>query len=134
MKIVLDTNIMLVCIARKSPYNWIFQKLLQGEFTLCVTTDIIDEYAEIIERIMSAAVAEATLEMILNLQNVVKIDLYYRWNLLQDVEDNKFVDCAIASNAHYIVSHDKDFNVLKTLSFPKLTVISAAQFKHLFTA
>ena len=38
--------------------------------------------------------------------------------------DNKFVDCAIAARADYLVSHDAHFKVLSTVSFPKLSVIA----------
>ena len=48
LKIVLDTNILLVSISSKSLYHWIFKKLLNGEFDLYVTTEILMEYEEII--------------------------------------------------------------------------------------
>lgn len=32
----------------------------------------------------------------------------------EDKDDNKFVDCAIADNCHYIVTDDRHFNILKT--------------------
>ena len=37
---------------------------------------------------------------------------------------NEFSDLAIFSNAHYLVTNDHDFNVLKTLPFPTLKVVS----------
>ena len=41
---------------------------------------------------------------------------YVHFELLPgDVDDNKFVDCAIASNAELIVTNDKDFNPLKSI-------------------
>ncbi len=43
MKVVLDTNVLLVAISRKSDYYSIFDAFLQGKFELCVTTDILDE-------------------------------------------------------------------------------------------
>lgn len=46
MKIVLDTNILLVSFSSKSPLNWIWKSLLQNRFTLCATTDILLEYEE----------------------------------------------------------------------------------------
>ncbi len=46
MKVALDTNILLVAISRKTPYYPIFDSLLNGNYELCVTTDILDEYAE----------------------------------------------------------------------------------------
>ena len=50
------------------------------------------------------------------------------FQLLQDEDDNKFVDCAIASNASYIVTHDKDFNILKNIPFPKVRIINTEDF------
>ena len=49
-----------------------------------------------------------------------------------DVDDNKFADAAIAGNADYLVTEDKDFNELKSISFPKMQVISLKEFKALF--
>lgn len=45
-----------------------------------------------------------------------------------DPDDNKYCDCAIAGKASYIVTEDKHFNVLKTISFPKLTTITLDEF------
>ena len=53
MRVVIDTNLVLTCISRKSHLHWIFQKLIDGEFEICVTTEILNEYAEILERHMS---------------------------------------------------------------------------------
>ena len=41
-----------------------------------------------------------------------------------DPDDNKFVDCAIASNAKYVVSQDHHFDVLKSIPFPKVDVVT----------
>ncbi len=54
MNIVLDTNVLLVSISTRSSSNWVFQQLVEGGYTLSVTTDILDEYAEIIEQHMGA--------------------------------------------------------------------------------
>ena len=51
--------------------------------------------------------------------------------LLGDMDDNKFVDCAIAINANFIVTHDKDFNILKSIPFPIIPVIDTNEFKKL---
>lgn len=128
-KVVLDTNVFLVCISDRSSLHWVFQALLNSEYSLCVTTDILAEYAEIIERHMGQRAAEAVLGVIENLDNVLFINTYYRFNLLKDPDDNKFVDCAVASNAHYIVSHDKDFKILKEIEFPSILVIDTIEFE-----
>jgi len=132
MRIVLDTNILLVSISPKSKYYWIFEQFLNEKYTLCVTTDILSEYEEIISQYMSAEVANEVLQIIENARNVAFITKYYRWNLINnDPDDNKFVDCAISCNARYLVTQDKHFNVLKKVGFPKIEVINIQQFKQL---
>ncbi len=48
-----------------------------------------------------------------------------------DPDDNKFVDTAFAFNAHFIVTNDRHFNVLKNIEFPKITVIKVEEFVEL---
>lgn len=45
--------------------------------------------------------------------------------------NRKFVDCAISSNAHYIVTDDKHFKILKSIDFPKIEIIKAEDFLQL---
>ena len=51
--------------------------------------------------------------------------------LLCENDDNKFVDCAIAGNATYIVSNDSHFDVLKQTDFPKLVVKRIQEFSKI---
>jgi putative PIN family toxin of toxin-antitoxin system len=129
-KVVIDTNVLLVSISKRSKLHWVFKSLLENKYILCVTTDILDEYAEIIEQHMGSEVSETVLQTLENLTNIEYVTRYYRFRLLKDEDDNKFVDCAIASNAKYIVSHDKDFNILKHIEFPVVKVIDTVDFKN----
>ena len=128
-RIVLDTNVLLVSISSKSRLHWIFRKLVAGEFFLCVTTEILSEYAEIIERYMGEEASVATMGVLENLPNLVLITTYFRFNLLNDEDDNKFSDCAVAANADFIVSHDKDFKILNSVYIPKIQVIDTITFE-----
>ena len=123
-KVVLDTNIFFVSISSKSKFHWIFSNLINGKYILYVTTDILAEIAEIIGSNMGKLASENALMVLENLPNVQLVTTYFKFGLLKDDDDNKFVDCAIAGNASFIVTHDKDFNLLKNLSFPKLSVIN----------
>jgi len=128
--IVLDTNVLLVSISSKSPYHSIFKKLIGGAYDLGVTTDILMEYEQIIGRKFNSEVAKDTIRTLLALPNVKKINVYYNWNLIEaDSDDNKFVDCAVSSNATGIVTQDKHFNVLRDIDYPNITLISIADFK-----
>ncbi len=130
-RIVLDTNVLLVSISSKSRLHWIFRKLVAGEFFLCVTTEILSEYAEIIERHIGEEACIATMGVLENLPNIVLINTYFKFQLLNDEDDNKFADCAVAANADFIVSHDKDFKILNSVSFPKIQVVDTVTFATL---
>lgn len=49
----------------------------------------------------------------------------------KDPDDNKFVDCAFAANAAFIVSNDHHFDVLESIDFPKILVLRLQQFAAL---
>jgi putative PIN family toxin of toxin-antitoxin system len=132
-KVVLDTNVLLVSISTKSKLHWVFKNLLEGNYILCLTTDILAEYAEIIEQQMGNFASESALGVLENLPNVEFITNYYKFNLLKDPDDNKFVDCAISSNADFIVTHDSDFNILRKIEFPKVVILNTSEFKAIAT-
>ncbi len=132
MRIVLDTNVLLVSISSKSRYRPIFDFFLNEEFELCVSTDILLEYEEIIGAHMGENLAEYLLQLIENAPNVRWITKHFKWNLITaDEDDNKFVDCAIAFNAKFLVSDDRHFKVLEQIPFPKVEVLTANEFKEI---
>ncbi|WP_428356817.1 putative toxin-antitoxin system toxin component, PIN family [Methyloprofundus sp.] len=132
MKVVLDTNVLLVSIATKSRYRVIFDSLINNGITLIISNEILSEYTEIIERKTNMMIASNISEMLVSLPNVYKQEVYYRWGLIEeDKDDNKFVDCAIAGNVDYLVSNDQHFNCLKKIDFPKLNLLSIDEFMDL---
>ena len=97
-----------------------------------MTTDILEEYEEVIGEMLGGAAAEAVMGTIENLQNTVLATRYYRWlAIVNDPDDDKFVDCAVATNAVCIVTEDQHFNVLRTRIFPTVTVLNIEQFRLL---
>lgn len=130
-KVVIDTNILLVSISEKSSLHWIFQLVLENEIDVYLSNDIFIEYEEIVIQKMGTEAFSSFFEVMSNLNNIYLIDTYFKFNLLLDEDDNKFVDCAIASNADFILTEDKDFNVLKEIQFPRVNVLSISQFQSL---
>ena len=131
MRIVLDTNVLLVSISSHSKYHWIYQEYLSGNFTLCVTGEILLEYEEVITIHMGKEIAAAVIETIINNKNTILADVYYKWNLIEiDKDDNKFVDAGLAANVLFIVSEDRHFDVLKKTGFPKIEVLNIEEFRN----
>ncbi len=130
MKVVLDTNVLLVSFSARSDTHWIFERFLEEHYTLCVTTDVLLEYEEIVGREMGSNAAFALMQLLDNASNVERVNTWFRWNLITaDPDDNKFVDCAIACNAHYIVSEDRHFNILSKVPFIGVKVLDIKDFK-----
>lgn len=129
LKVVLDTNVLLVSISSKSKYHWIYDKLVADEYDLFITNEILMEYEEIISQKYNSSVARSIIKSLLILPNVYKTSIYFNWNLIEkDTDDNKFVDCVINSNSHLLVTNDRHFQVLKNIDFPKIEVTSINDF------
>lgn len=96
---------------------------------MCYTNDILTEYEEIFSLKMGKDIAQNIIKAIITRKNTLKLDAHFHFNLIQtDVDDNKFIDCAIAANASYIVSQDHHFDVLKKIDFPKVELIDIHTF------
>jgi predicted nucleic acid-binding protein len=90
------------------------------------------EYEEKIGEHWHPEVASNVIRSLLELPNVKLTSTYFNLNLISfDPDDNKFVDCAFAANADYIVTNDSDFNVLKTINFPTIKVVNIEKFKEI---
>jgi putative PIN family toxin of toxin-antitoxin system len=129
MKVVLDTNILLVLVSSRSRYHQIFGAFLDSKYSLCLTTEILLEYGELLSKFLSEDIVGHTFELLENSTNVVLITRYFSFGLIKaDPDDNKFVDCAIAANADFIVTNDTHFNVLKSIPFPRVKTITIDEF------
>lgn len=127
--IVLDTNCLLQALPSKSPYHKIWTEVLEGKISLCVNTDILEEYEEILAQKTTPDIARNVVDAIANLTTTTMQNTYVHFELLSaDIDDNKFVDCAIASDAEYIVTNDKHFNPLRGIPWPKVEIIKIAEF------
>ena len=132
MRIVLDTNCLLASLSRRGAYFNVWKGLQQGKYTLCVSNEILEEYEEILTQSTNSVIASNVVQTLLNAPTIEFIEPFYRFNLItQDPDDNKFVDCAIAGNATYIVSNDSHFDVLKQTDFPKLVVKRIQEFSKI---
>ena len=132
MRIVLDTNCLLVMLPQQSPYRCLWDAFRREQFLLCFTTDMLQEYEELLLRYYSADFTDLTIEMLLKSPNIFQVIPYYKWNLITtDPDDNKLVDCALNAGADYIVTNDKHFNILKDIVFPFVKVINIVAFKNL---
>ncbi len=97
-----------------------------------ISNEIIMEYQEKLAIKYGVTQTDISLDYLQLMPNVIPIVPYYHWNLITaDPDDNKFVDCAFLGNAHYIVTHDKHFDIVKNIPFPKVEVIKISEFQEI---
>jgi uncharacterized protein len=108
--------------------NWLFKKKLD----VFLTTEIWHEYEEKIAAHWSVDVARAVIRTLTELSSVHLITTYFRLQLIiSDADDNKFADCAFAADADFLITNDKHFDILKTISFPQINTARLGEFESL---
>ena len=134
-RIVLDTNCLISSLPKKGKYYQVWQDFFANKYILCYTNEILTEYEEILTQKLGQTIAQNIIKAIIARPNTLKFDPHFQFQLItQDVDDNKFVDCAIVANAQYIVTEDRQYNVLETIDFPKVNVIDLDTFLRILTS
>ena len=127
--VVVDTNCLLRMIPLRSKYRSVWEAFLNEEYIICISNDILSEYLEILTQKVNHTFAVRIVNAIIKSNSIKFYDPHYHFGLItQDPDDNKFVDCAVASDAEYIVTNDKHFNPLKQIPWPKVEIIKIAEF------
>jgi predicted nucleic acid-binding protein len=109
MIVVIDTNILLISIPRRSKYRPIFDAYLNNKISLVITTDILLEYLEITGRKAKTGIAD----------------------FLEDPDDNKFTDAYLSARADYLVTVDGHFNEVKHIGYPPINIVSPDDFLNI---
>lgn len=131
-RIVLDTNCLLQILGARSPYHFLFSDFLAGKYVLCVSTEILFEYEEILRQKASPAAADLFLKVIARSRNVIRKDPFFRLGIIkQDEDDNKFVDCSFVCQADYIVTDDGHFDDASHSPFPQFHVVGLDAFSEM---
>ncbi len=129
MKIVLDSNVLLVSIGKQSKFRPIWDSFVNGKFQLILSQDILHEYEEILLEHAAVGAAEIILEVFVESPDIIFQRVFYFWHAINaDADDNKFFDVAFAANADYLVTDDNHFSAAKLLAFPTVNIINSETF------
>ena len=117
MRVCLDTNIVVQIFGQSQPFRPIRDALVNGRIELAVSNEILLEYEEVITRLCGGKrwlQIEALFTRLFQLHaNILFLDPQFRFRVIAgDPDDDKFVDCAIAAQADFIVTEDRDFQAL----------------------
>lgn len=134
-RVVLDTNCLLMAIPRRSPYHCILMDFLAGKFLLCVSNEVLLEYEEILTLKVGKTIATNIINAILSSSFTKFISPQTHYHLITaDPDDNKFVDCAIAAKAKYIVTQDHHYDIVRFKPQFDFTAIDIDSFLKLMQA
>jgi putative PIN family toxin of toxin-antitoxin system len=129
--VVIDTNVLLISISSRSKYYWLYELIVQKKIQIAFTHDILIEYEEQLGLHWNAVVATNVTRLLTELSSALLTTVYYNLNLITiDEDDNKFVDCAFAANADFIVTNDNHFNILKNIDFPNIPILRLDEFRE----
>ena len=75
-RVVVDTNVFITILGRKSPNRWIFDKIISGEFRLCISNEIVLEYEELLAVKTNKEVSRNVIDFLLISPYVIKSDIF----------------------------------------------------------
>jgi len=108
MRIVLDTNVFISSFFGGNPRT-IIDLWKDGRLTLCLSQDIFDEYIEVLRRLGldNTPELEELLKLFATGFHIVFTTRTPEIHVVADPDDDKFIACALALKAGYVVSGDK---------------------------
>jgi putative PIN family toxin of toxin-antitoxin system len=129
-RVVLDTNV-FVSILKKGRLRKILDLWLSDRFILVVSDEIVKEIFEVLSRPKFAFSAGEINELgDLIFEKAIVCNPQNRVQICSDPSDNKFIECAVAGEADYLVSGDAHLQAL--LKYQEISVISPSDFMAKF--
>lgn len=135
MRVIIDTNVLMSAIFFGGIPGRLLSSWTSGRFTLVLSPEILDEYRRVgLELVKRHPSVGESLEPILTLisMNAVFIGAPpLDEPVCEDVDDDKFLACALASGTEVIISGDK--HLLQVAGWRSLKIMTPRQFheKHL---
>ncbi len=132
MKIILDTNVFISGIFFRGPPFDILQAWKDRQIQVVLTKQIIDEY----QRVAQSLKTNFPLVDILPIINFMAIHGRlinaddFSLTVCEDPDDDKFIECAVASGTGIIVSGDK--HLLNVSGYQGITVLKPREFVDTF--
>ncbi len=139
MIVTLDTNVILAALlSREGASHRILRLVIEERLNIALSTPVILEYddvlnrEEILQRLnMSRSQIEDILDLLVLLADKHSIYFRQRPNLF-DEKDNLFIECAFASNSHYLItSNIRDYSLGELKGHP-FKVITPGDFYYLW--
>lgn len=132
LKIVLDANVWISALLWGGKPAEIVKAAEKGQFIILLSEEIAGEISQVLAYPKIAKVYQATglrredlVEAVLKIGKFVQVTRKAHV-VVEHPADDKFIECALAGSAEYIVSGDK--HLLKVGSYKKTRILSVSEF------
>lgn len=134
MRVVVDTNVVVSAILRdRNPERAVLHLVGNPDCEWVASEEILAEYREVLRRPKFALPTDLLEQWELRFRTALVL-----WPVTapvgfpRDPKDAKFIACALASSADYLLTGDRDFE--EVLAFPGVNLIGVSQFVARFCA
>ena len=131
MKVLIDTNVLVSAVLRdKNPEAVILFIAAQPDWQWIVSADILVEYREVLSRArfaLPAKVRQRWFDLLDKLTTRIEVETAV--DFPRDQKDAKFLACALAANAEFFITGDRDFT--QATKLVNTIMLSVALFKKL---
>ena len=128
MRIVLDTNFLISAMQWDySVSHKLLEKLIRDNAEMFITKEILEEFSEVLRRDFLYSEEETNNLIEIIIQFLVLVNPSKKINIVkEDPDDNKVIECAIESEAEFIISYDK--HLLKLKEYNGIKIITPDDF------
>ncbi|PNW58574.1 UNVERIFIED_CONTAM: putative toxin-antitoxin system toxin component, PIN family [Euhalothece sp. KZN 001] len=133
MKVIIDTNVLVsAAITGKKPEAVILWVVDRSDVQWLVSEDILMEYKSVLSRPrLKLSVAQQKRWFDILEEATTSITVNVKTDFPRDQKDAKFLSCALASEADFLITGDQDFGEAQKLM--ETTIISVSLFQRLIT-
>ncbi|MGD1699798.1 putative toxin-antitoxin system toxin component, PIN family [Dapis sp. BLCC M229] len=132
MRIIVDTNVLISAVLKGKKPRAIIQ-LISDRYDMdwIVSQEILAEYREVLNRRKLKLTNEVRQEWLDKIETIPKlIEVNFKVDFKRDPKDAKFIALAMAGEADFLITGDKDFSEMMELE--KTVIISVSLFYDLF--
>jgi len=132
MRVIVDPNVVVSAILRdRLPEKVLLFIITRPDFEWVASGEILAEYGEVLRRPKFALPESVLKQWDERFRSAVaewpvKIPAFFP----RDIKDAKFLACALATDADFLVTGDRDFSEARKLGCTK--IVSVSQFDKLF--
>ena len=106
IKAVLDTNVLVsACCNPDGLEAGTVALALADAYTICVSPPVLAEYREVLKRSKLRAFSEQAADLLSGLERIAaRYESSVRIDSARDEDDNRFLECAFAAEANYLIT------------------------------